>query len=75
MTTYVYESPDNGKTVYRRHLGDSINSRELVHEDPEMKAQRQWLHWIPILRAAQTDATLQNMIDQVEVYYQLKNSP
>ncbi len=73
MTAYIYESPDQGKTIYRRKTGET--DRELIHEDPEMKAQRQWLHWIPILRAAQHDPVLQDMIDQVEVYYQLKNMP
>jgi len=29
MTEYIYESPDNGKTVYRRKFGDYHN-RELV---------------------------------------------
>lgn len=70
---YIYETPDNGKTVYRRRSGET--TRELVHEDLEVKAQRQWLHWIPILRQAQKDPALQEMIDQIETYYSLKNSP
>jgi GDP-D-mannose 3', 5'-epimerase len=29
---YVYESPDNGKTVYRREFGSEPNTRELVNK-------------------------------------------
>jgi hypothetical protein len=28
--TYIYESPDKGKTVYRREFGADHNTRELV---------------------------------------------
>ena len=31
--TYVYESPDKGKTVYRRELGDYDTPREQVDKD------------------------------------------
>jgi len=42
MTEYIYESPDGGKTVYRRKFGDYDN-RELVHttEGDERIAERE----------------------------------
>lgn len=30
---YIYESPDGGKTVYRREFGDYDSKRELVTDD------------------------------------------
>lgn len=32
-TKYIYESPDGGKTVYRRKFGQSPSERELVNHD------------------------------------------
>ena len=28
--TYIYESPDNGKTIYRRGIGEPHETREKV---------------------------------------------
>lgn len=28
--TYIYESPDNGKTIYRREIGEKHNTRVQV---------------------------------------------
>jgi len=33
MKKYVYESPDGGKTVYKREVGN-IRKREIVHCTP-----------------------------------------
>ena len=30
---YIYESPDNGKTIYRTVLGDPDSKRELIKSD------------------------------------------
>jgi len=76
LETYVYESPDNGETVYRRRPGET--DRELVHGPRHNSRwdllQRQKL-WGDILRVAESDAALKQMLDQIEVYYHLKNSP
>ena len=37
---WVYESPDNGKTIYRRPFGD-INNRELYKQSEEAKDTEQ----------------------------------
>lgn len=28
---YIYESPDNGKTIYKREFGKSHNTRKLIN--------------------------------------------
>ena len=32
---YIYESPDGGKTVYRREFGQPHNTRELIPNTKE----------------------------------------
>lgn len=44
-TAWVYESPDGGKTIYRRKLMDPHYKRELVTElDDEFKDYRDWMY-------------------------------
>lgn len=44
-TAWVYESPDGGKTIYRRKLMDPHYKRELVKElDDEFKDYRDWMY-------------------------------
>ena len=74
---YIYESPDRGDTVYRRRMGDtqrelhciSDKRRDLLDELKKNKL------WGAIHRAAQSDPVLRHMLDQVEIYHGLKNSP
>jgi hypothetical protein len=73
----IYESPDGGDTVYVRRAGS--DRRELYSESPRKKSlydqiQHQKL-WGDIHRAAQTDAVLKDMLDRIEVYHRLRNSP
>ena len=75
--TYIYESPDGGDTVYRRCFGGtqrelhsiSDKKRDLLDELKKNKL------WGDIHRAAQSDPVLQHMLEQVEIYYRLKDSP
>jgi len=75
--TYIYESPDSGDTVYRRRMGStqrelhSISDKRLNLEN-ELKKNKLWGD---IHRAAQSDPVLQDMLDRIEVYHRLKNSP
>ena len=71
--TYIYESPDGGDTVYRRRAGS--NQRELVQEVPLRKKMIRSQLWRDIFDAAETDPVLQDMLDRVEVYHRLKDSP
>ncbi len=73
---YVFESPDGGHTVYRRHVGKQ--DRELVSVDKETQSKIDLLRedklWGSIRRAAKTDPALNEMLDQVKVYYELKHN-
>ena len=72
-TVYVYESPDRGDTLYRRRAG--TNQRELVKEGPLRKKVLRSQLWRDIFEAAETDPVLKEMIEKVEVYHRLKDSP
>jgi hypothetical protein len=74
---YVYETPDGGDTVYRRKIGS--DSRELHSTSEKKKEQiddlRKQKLWGDIHRAAESDPVLQDMLDRIVVYHQLRNSP
>ena len=42
---WIYESPDNGATLYRRKANDPHHKRELVEQvDEEFKDYRNWMY-------------------------------
>jgi hypothetical protein len=69
----IFESPDNGKTVYVREAG-SID-RKLHLESPEKKSLRDDIMerqlWGNIRRAAETNPTLHAALERVKVTYYL----
>ena len=71
--TYIYESPDGGDTVYRRMVG-SVD-REMIREGPLRKKMLRNQLWLDIVAAAESDPVLQDMLDRVEIYHRLKDSP
>ena len=73
IETYIYESPDGGGTIYRRAMGSL--DRELIREGPLRKLQQRSQLWRDIFQAAESDPVLKDMLDRVEVYYTLKDSP
>lgn len=77
--TYIYESPDNGQTVYRRPFGGTIGDRELHWTSPELQAKKEldnmWIQWIPILRDSQTDSELKAMLEKIQIYHKLRSQP
>jgi hypothetical protein len=66
---YIYESPDGGKTIYRRRP-NSID-REMIQEDPERKYIDQWNTWREILQLARDNVTLRDAVERAEIIYQL----
>lgn len=71
---YVYESPDGGRTVYRREFGST--QRELFDLSQEARA---WMDlrarkelWEHIVTLGSTDPGINEMLKQIEVYYHLK---
>jgi hypothetical protein len=77
MTTYVYETPDGGGTIYRRMSGNYQRELYKVSERQQqlnLEAQRQAI-WQHILQDSKHDSILKDMLDRIEVYYTLKNQP
>ena len=64
--TYIYESPDGGKTVYKRPFGE-LGERELVKEDKEFS-------W-PLMKDCITDSDKEAMIDFLKNNSRLTNPP
>ena len=71
--TYIYESPDGGDTVYR-HMVGSVD-REMIREGPLRKKMLRNQLWRDIFTSAESDPVLQHMLDRVEIYHRLKDSP
>jgi hypothetical protein len=73
---WVYESPDGGETVYRRHIGSL--GRELIHESDRKRDNLQIIKedklWGEIRRKAKTDPALAQMLEEIQVYYTLRYS-
>ena len=68
---YVYESPDGGDTVYQRLPGTS--ARDLYRENlANLDQIREDRMWGEIRRMAKTDPGMQELLQQVVVYYNLK---
>jgi len=69
----IYESPDGGKTVYVREFGKtdrrllSGNNNSLI---PKNGKQLSLLR--DVIRAAETDPDLRELLDQAIMLYQLK---
>ena len=74
MTKYVYESPDRGETVYRREFGSDVLTLHSMSEETKQHLARVAHErlWADINRMAKTDSALQELIEQVELYYKLK---
>ena len=72
----VYESPDGGKTVYSRKMGEPVTSRKLHSVDPawqkEQELQVRWVNLKPAVFMADNDPTLDDAIKKVEMLYLLK---
>lgn len=71
--TYIYERA-NG-IIYARGPGET--DRIVVGYDTDRTAENQRFmsKWNEILRQSESDHTLKEMLNQVEVYYTLKNTP
>ena len=65
--TYIYESPDGGKTVYRRERGNFTADRELVEEEKEFS-------W-PLMKDCITEQDKEAMIDFLKNNSRLTNGP
>ncbi len=73
IETYIYESPDGGDTVYRRRPG-SVHS-EMIQEGLLRKKILRRQLWQDIVASAESDPVLKDMLDRIEIYHRLKDSP
>jgi hypothetical protein len=77
--TYIYESPDGGETVYAREPGAPLHTRKMIGQSYKAKSRIDQIQedklWGNIRRMAETDSGMADMLDQIKVYYHLKNTP
>ena len=72
---YIYESPDGGQTVYAREHGS--DRKYIVKSQESLNAARETLRkrverLLTILVLSETDITLKDSLEQLEVLYILK---
>jgi hypothetical protein len=71
---YIFESPDGGKTIYRRTSGNP--HRELHYELDEIVTLRDEVKetqlWHDIRQAARNDPALGEMLDKIKMYWFLQ---
>lgn len=69
----IFESPDGGKTVYRRNSFDQTRELYSVTEEKrlELERQTQWVKWYNILQAAETNPAIKQALDRAQVIYEL----
>ena len=69
----IYESPDNGDTVYARYAGES--ERWMVGQSTQAKDRIDLIKedklWGEIRRAAKLNKVLQDALDRVKILYEL----
>jgi hypothetical protein len=72
MTAKIYESPDGGRTVYKREIGNL--GRELIKEDNTMHNEIiENQLWSDIRQAAKNNPSIQEALDRVKITYYLSN--
>lgn len=69
----IYESPDNGGTIYGRYAG--TNERWVVGYSEDAKDRLESIRedklWGEIRRAAKSNEVLQSALDRVKILYEL----
>ena len=65
----IFESPDKGHTVYARTIGST--ERTLVYSEPVLHWRARWYEWEDILRAAEDNPALDDLIKKAEMVYEL----
>ena len=66
----IFESPDGGHTVYVRSPGSNV--RELYRVDQYIAERKQEIKFREILELSKTDPELAELIEKLEVLYELK---
>ncbi len=68
----VYESPDGGKTIYARKIGET--DRHLVHIDEMIQKERQIQARLVKMREAiyMDDPAINDLLEKIEILLELK---
>lgn len=72
-TTYIYESPDNGDTIFAREVGStertlvgmSFKKQKLIDEHNQKET------WIDIIETSKNNPALQNALNNLLLIYKL----
>ena len=74
--TYIYESPDGGKTTYAREQGADPSTRRLIGYSADMidhlERIDQVSRWMDILKQAERSPALQEAVDRAIMLYELQ---
>jgi hypothetical protein len=70
----IYESPDGGKTVYSRKMGEAVRQLNQQASDPVwLKEQELTQRWVKLKEAVMMDdPTINDLIDKIEMLAKLK---
>lgn len=71
MTTYIYESPDGGKTIRQREFGGTLSWDWDSELGESIQGMREDQRWREIRKAARSNPTLKDLLDQAVVVYEL----
>ena len=70
----IYESPDGGKTVYSRKMGET--DRTMIYQDPVYKKEaeltRRWANLKEAVFMSDDDPTIKDALEKLEMVYALK---
>ena len=69
-TDWIYESPDKGRTVYRRRANSS--KREIVYKEVSDHPIAENIQ--DIVEESAFDPALKEMLDKLQVYWSLRNA-
>ena len=77
-TSYVYESPDGGHTIYAREQGADLSTRKIIgislKKQEKLKEDAENQLWKDIRRESENNVALQNALQQcIMLYYLSKN--
>jgi hypothetical protein len=65
--SYIYESPDGGKTVYAREVGEPLSKRKLVGYQIDLFED---VNWYEVSLKARMNPTLQKALERAILIYQ-----
>ena len=65
--SYIYESPDGGKTVYAREIGDPPNKKILIGYQLDLFED---INWYDVSLKARTNPTLQKALERAILIYE-----